>query len=39
MQASFAIARKVEPSLSYRVAMRLNYLSLLKKRSIRLRCL
>lgn len=39
MQASFAMARKVDPSLSYRVAIRLKYLSLLKNRSIRLRCL
>ncbi len=39
MQASFVIARNVIPSLSYRVATRLKYLSLLKKRSMRLRFL
>lgn len=30
MQASFVIARNVIPSLSYRVATRLKYLSLLR---------
>jgi len=39
MQASFAIARKHDPSLLYRVAMRLKYMSLLKNLSMRLRFL
>jgi hypothetical protein len=35
--ASLMKAKKAAPSLSYRVAIRLNCFSLLKKRSIRLR--